>query len=391
MGNKHKGRRAESVPAVNPEVPIENDPYWKVSTIFMDVHRVGRYLDRLGRLEERHPKWVSDLLEGMPTYYCVLGVRRGATGDEVRQALERQGDDPFYPVEMMTEAFSTLVTPDSQKEYDELLFLFEQYTKVLPPFEKKELARVHSENVATGKKFEQLKQAETQYYEYLLFYLMGMPDIYEIAGQKRDADAGTIQRECPQDSELKRKIYSILADPVARENYDVLFTEVEGFLTTEERNFRERKKILWSSLDRESFEKIVLLILKGDHAAEKYFDRAGEILNVNQDWKQYLPPEKESFFSVLGVDAGLIQAADKKEVEGLIRDKYRDLPKTPQVNLAYSVLKNKTLREDYLWLYETFSWGHSLTNLMNVKEEVHAKTPKKSSRHRKTYSKIPKD
>ena len=391
MGNKHKGKRSEIVPAVNPEVPIEDDPYWKVSTIFMDIHRVGRYLDRLGRLEERHPKWVSDLMDGMPTYYCVLRVIRGTTGDEVRQAFERQGDDPFYPVEMINEAFSALITPDSQKEYDDLLFLFEQYTKVMPPFEKKELVRVHSENVAAGKKFEQVKQTEIQYYEYLLFYLMGMPDIYEIAGLKKDADAGTIQRECPQDTELKRKIYSILADPVARENYDVLFTEVEGFLTTEERNFRERKKILWSSLDRESFEKIVLLILEGDHAAEKYFDRAGEILNVDQDWKQYLPPEKESFFSVLGVDAGLIQAADKKEVEGLIRDKYRDLPKTPQVNLAYSVLKNKTLREDYLWLYETFSWGHSLTNLMNVKEEVHAKTPKKSSRHRKTYSKIPKD
>ncbi|TKY92173.1 MAG: hypothetical protein C5S46_02005, partial [Candidatus Methanomarinus sp.] len=53
----------------------------------------------------------------------------------------------------------------------------------------------------------------------------------------------------------------------------------------------------------------------------------------------------------LGLDSNSL-SGDKKEIEKIMREKYRPLEKTPEVNLAYSMLKNASLRDDYIWLIE---------------------------------------
>jgi hypothetical protein len=130
---------------------------------------------------------------------------------------------------------------------------------------------------------------------------------------------------------------------------------------------RERNRKKWKQIDRGTFEKIILTALSEPDVIEKYMQRRIEVLSSNQDWKQYLPPHKETFLSVLGLDAGSLRA-DKKEVERAIREKYRQLEKTPQVNLAYSVLKNTSQREDYLWLLENHEMLDTLVSLLSVEE-----------------------
>ena len=58
---------------------------------------------------------------------------------------------------------------------------------------------------------------------------------------------------------------------------------------------------------------------------------------------------------MLNIDAGSVPA-DKREAERFIRDAYRDKERTEEVNLAYSVLKNSRLREDYDWLLKHGKW-----------------------------------
>jgi len=59
---------------------------------------------------------------------------------------------------------------------------------------------------------------------------------------------------------------------------------------------------------------------------------------------------------------------DKKEAEIIIRNKYRELERTPVVNLAYSVLKNQSLRVDYLWILENDKLVETLRLLLSVKK-----------------------
>jgi len=79
------------------------------------------------------------------------------------------------------------------------------------------------------------------------------------------------------------------------------------------------------------------------------FDRIGNNLSSNHDWKEFLPPSDRTFFSIFGVDEH-ISSLPKSEIESLLRARYRTLERTPDVNLAYTVLKNPTLREEYIWM-----------------------------------------
>jgi len=366
MSRKNKIRETGVSPEVTPELPIQDDPYWKVSSIFSDIHRIGRYLERFERLEERHPQWVNDLLEGLPTYYCVLGVHRGATPDETASAFAKKMDPPLYPAEVLFEALLVLSTPRLQAEYDEFLFVFEQYTKCLPPFEKKELIQKHANAIDAAKKFDYFLEIKEKFGDYCNLFFEGMPDLYDYAGIAKDSDIETIKRDCPHESELQKKIYSTLTTPGSRQDYDLLMAFIAENINPEGIENRKNKKELWKQFDRETTEKIILLSLTEPDVIDKYFTRSETILNTNQDWREYLPPQKESFFSILGLDAGALHA-DKKEVEDRIRDKYRQLERTPRVNLAYSVLKNQVMRDDYLWLFENNTLINILLDLFSMK------------------------
>ena len=63
-------------------------------------------------------------------------------------------------------------------------------------------------------------------------------------------------------------------------------------------------------------------------------------------------------------------SGEKKEVEKTLREKYRYLEKSSKVNLAYSVLKNTSLREDYLWLLENQEMIDVLTDLFSTEFDL---------------------
>lgn len=351
MGNKYKGGKARNVQTLESDVPIEDDPYWKVSTLSANEERLGRYIKRFMQFEKRHKSWVEDIMGGFPTYYCILGVNRGATVHEITQAFDRKIESSCYPDELIIGAFEVLRNPGLQKAYDEFLFLFEQISKIFPLNEKNELIKAHSENIETGKKFVKLEKIKEVNETYVLLFLEGMPDIYEVAGLKKDLDIEKIKEECPRDSGLLRQIYLILTDPQSRETYDKMMNLINENLKQEGILNRKRRKELWDHLSRDVFDKIILIALTEPDTINKTYVRGGKILNINEDWKQYLPPSKETFFSILKLDADSV-STDKKELETTLRDKYREIERTPTVNLAYSVLKNKSLRDDYLWIIE---------------------------------------
>ncbi|MDO9034894.1 MAG: hypothetical protein Q7U51_06800 [Methanoregula sp.] len=374
MSRKNKLSERGVKPEATPQLPIQDDPYWKVSPVFMDIHRIGRYIERFESIGDEYPQWLDDILEGYPTYYCVLGVHRGATADAIASAFAIRMDFPYYPQELLFEALVVMNTPELQAKYDEFLSLFEQYTKCLPPFEKRELIQKHTDEINRTKKMDRFVQIHEKYGDYCSLYFEGMPDLYEYAGLAKNSDIETIKRDCPNDSELLKKIYSILTTPGSRQEYDALMAFLTENGNPDGIENRKNKKKLWKEFDREMIEKIILLSLTEPVVIDRYFTRFDKILNENQDWREYIPPSKESFFSILGLDAGAFPA-DKKEIEALIRDKYRQLERTPRVNLAYSVLKNQLLRDDYLWIFENHSLLKILATLFHV-ERVHKTVPK---------------
>ncbi|MCX9011484.1 MAG: hypothetical protein OIN66_10220 [Candidatus Methanoperedens sp.] len=376
MSKKKKKQKAEARQTIKQETPIQDDPYWKVSGLYMDAHRVGRFLSRFERFDEIHPEWVDDLMNGVPTYYCILDVERGTKKEDIEKAYEKKLKFSSYPDETIEEAFDVLSNPGLQKEYDELLFIFEQITKSMLPQEKNELIRKHSTYVSTEKEYARMRQVLNKYRDYNILYMLGMPDIYEVVGLAKDSTYEEIKKRCQAGTELLKRICTILGESGSREEYDFMLYFIGKH--TEEKSLEKREKLRknWKKMDKRIIEKIILAALSGPDGIQKYMVRGGEILNSNQDWKQYLPPNRETFLSILGLDKESLPG-DKKEIERTIREKYRYLEKTTQVNLAYSVLKNASQRDDYLWLLENHDMLDTIDALVS-KEEYHKKTERET-------------
>lgn len=375
MGKKKKKKQKRKQSGTKPEISIQHDPYWKVSSIYMDPQRLGRYFNKFGRFEDEYPWWTEELLDGTPTFYCILGVARGATGDELEEAYGKKNRLSHYHDDLIEEAYDTLSDPDLQKEYDELLTTFTHITKCMPPAEKDEIRQIHDACMQAEINFDRMRDIMNAHDGFLDFHIYGMPDLYELIELTRDSSPDDIKETCRTGSELFKQVYTILGDPDVRSDYDFFidFNRDNGNRVVQD-HLKTRRK-MWDKLDDDVFEKMALSVLTDHGEIKESIYRQSEIMNHNQDWERYLPPSEDTFFSILGLDRSLL-SGDKKEVEKAIREKYRYLEKTPQVNLAYSMLKNASQRDDYLWLIDNNEMLNSFTKLLFTDDEDDAPSPK---------------
>jgi len=374
MSKKRKKQKQSDSSTVKQEISILDDPYWKVSSIFVDMHRIGRFISKFERFEVRHPEWVQDLMEGTPTYYCILGVEKGAAKSQIEQAYEKKLGFSSYNDEVIEEAFDVLSNPGFTREYNKLLIIFEQITKSMPMHEKNELIKNHADNINTEKEYYRMGSILEKYKWYHVLYMKGMPDLYEVTGIAQDSPEEAFKKHSDSDSELMQKIYSLLSDKSFRDDYNFLiyFTNIHSKPEIlEEREMRRRK---WEQIDNQIVEKIIFNALNEFFWINNIVSRSSEIINNNHDWSQYLPPNEETFLSVLGLERDSL-SGEKKKVEKTLREKYRYLEKTARINLAYSVLKNTSLRDDYLWLLENQEMIDALHDLFSTEFDLEEDDP----------------
>jgi len=378
--SKKKNKHLVNQPVTNQEVSIEDDPYWKVSHLNMDAHRVGKYIIKFDKLDEEYPIWTEIILNGFPTFYCILGVKKGASEEDVEKAYDKKIELSHYSQNILEEAYDTLSSETLQKEYDQFLFVFEQITKCMLPPTKNELIRNHGMNISIEKDFVKMREIKKQYANFLNLYLFGAPELYELIGVGKDSSSETIKKQCETGSELRKRVYSILGDPVKREEYDFMMNFIQKYAHEEKHEHRNSRLKNWKNMDRNLLEKLILYSLDRSDETEQLKKRMNITLTNNQDWSRYLPPNKETFFSIMGLDRNLL-SGEKKEIETMIREKYRHLDKTPEVNLAYTVLKNESQRADYLCLIENGEYINTMQRIFS--DDMNEKTPGKSKKEKK--------
>ncbi len=391
MSRKKNRQKEPAKPVLEQEISIQDDPYWKVSSLYLDMHRIGRFLKQFEYFVDEFPEWTEPLLAGVPTLYFVLGVLRGASEEEIEKAYSKKSKFSYFTDDLIEEAYDVLTDEYLQKKYDELLSLFEQYSKCLSASEKKELIETHNENLKCEKEFIRMSEIQPQYDKFLDIYLFGAPGLYEIIGCGHDASTEDIKRKCENGSELFKKIDSILSDPKKRDDYDFFIYFVGKYRSREVLENRDRKINKWEKIDKKSFEQIILMALDPDDTM-RIEKRMTEIFNANQDWMKYLPPNKETFFSILGIDQSSL-SGDKKEIEKILREKYRSLEKTPIVNLAYSVLKNESQRANYIWILDNSHIFKAMKSIGSDEDEEEEKGEvfgkSKKGKKKKSPKKIP--
>ena len=308
-----------------------DDPYWKVPTRYTDFSRVGRYTKKLEKLEKRYHRCVDDLFTGVPTYYCVLCVSANAQPDAIKKAYQQKKKCSTYPAEVLERAWDMLSNNKKRSDYDEIVRLFLKILQSYNAKEKRELIEEHNEWMEDEKKratWEYIEERRGAWYQ--LFY-RGAPTFYELLGVDRTKLKIGEEIECKSkgiDERLIKEICKILNNPQLRFEYDFMLDTMDEMLIEEYMGGIRSDREFWEGNDT-----LYLMILRHYDDIGKY----DTIMNVHNDWKSYTGDR--TFYDVLTVDMASIPG-DKREAERLIRDAYKAKETTPEVNLAYSVLKN---------------------------------------------------
>ncbi|OQX21172.1 MAG: hypothetical protein BWK75_03740, partial [Candidatus Altiarchaeales archaeon A3] len=121
-----------------------------------------------------------------------------------------------------------------------------------------------------------------------------------------------------------------------------------------------------------------------DERAFNYADNIHKRLNKwsiltqrYSEWRNYLPPKKETFYHILGIrkdDAD--RFPDEDDVRDFLRDKYQSVNKTPEVNFAYTFLRKPDVRGDYDWMLLNNRLTHGILNFFITMDEQEIKKTK---------------
>ena len=195
-----------------------------------------------------------------------------------------------------------------------------------------------------------------------------MPDIFEFSCLGRDYSDKNIEKYCSDGDELSLLISSIIRDPALRKDFIFASDYYEHDILPDAQEKRNKQKEVWRTFPQPLVRKVMLMSLTKSEQMLGIIIRIEKNLNNNHDWTKYLPPSDESFYSVLGVSEEIV-TLPKNELESTLRSQYRTLDRTPVVNLAYSVLKNPGLREEYIWMYVNYDFHIILDGLESLEDE----------------------
>ncbi|MCA1916496.1 MAG: hypothetical protein LDL35_08870 [Methanospirillum hungatei] len=315
----------------------------------LDPRKGAQYIERFFNYQSRYPQWIEDISSGVPTYYAVLGVLKGFSKETLQKAYERECTLSAYPHESIEEAYRVLSDLQLRVKYDEFLIRFEHATRYSPAHMIEGLKKAHDEFLKNALIIRRLGVITQNYHDYMFLISKGMPDIFEFSGLNQNCSEEEINTFASSGDELSVLISSIMRDPIKREQFINCknFIEDSPNEDTKEQIKKFRKR--WEEYDRQFVSKVMCMSLTVSEQIFDIFERIGNNLNSNHDWKEFLPPSERTFFSIFGVDEH-ISSLPKSEIESLLRARDRTLERTPDVNLAYTVLKNPTLRDEYIWM-----------------------------------------
>lgn len=322
-----------------------DDPYWNVPTRYMDRSRVGQQEKKLDKFERRYPKCIDDLFIGVPTYYCVLCVTKNDPPDAIKEAYERKKKHSVYPDEVIERAYEMLSDDKKRRDYDEIIRVFMKLLSAFTAKEKQELIEEHEDWLKEEKKRATFGYIMEKRHGWLYLFHRGAPTLYELLKVDRAKLKTGAAVECKNkhlDRRLMEEVCAILNNPQLRFEYDFMLDTMDTMAEKVEGIRREEPFL-------EGKDAAYLLLLKYNDYLEKY----GDIMDNHRDWVDYT--DDKTFYNLLNIDADSIPA-DKRDAENWIRSAYKDKERTPEVNLAYNVLKNFRLKEDYDWLLKHGKW-----------------------------------
>ncbi|KAF5414215.1 MAG: Chaperone protein DnaJ [Candidatus Methanogaster sp.] len=359
---KSKMKKAEKIEISEEELAYNewmqlfacDDPYWKFPRRYVDFSRLMGHAKKIESFREQYSDYIEDLLSGVPTYYCVLCVSKNDPPDVIKEAYQRKIEHSEYPNDVIERACEILSDRKKRSDYEEILRLFLKLMQGYTAKDKRELIEEHDEWLEYERDNATVNYIIKHRGAWLNLYHLGAPTLYELLGVDREKlKAGEVV-QCKNegvDPRLAKDACRILNNPQLRFEYDFMLDRADEILPVEYLMDDERRNPVWAGDDRS-----YLVALRCYEDVRKQNLLMGEHI----DWMDYTGDK--TFYDVLTIDRDLIPE-DKREAERFIRNVYKGLERTPEVNRAYSVLKNSRMRSDYDWILKQAATSDALQEI----------------------------
>ena len=344
------------------------DRYWPQGNA-LSKGKPRQAYQKLRQFERTNKKWVRyHLDQGLPTFFSMLCVEPKVDEERLEDVYGYKRKNSSFPEDVLDEAYRTLKNPKLRTNYLQFLKVFQNYyVDVLDAKYQASLDKDHEILLKIEK--------NTILHSIILQRHPNWDVLYEIginllsAGKVKASDDAqkpmilSRKKNGKQSSEgrIRTLVRQALSDPATLADYRVFVGIIPFLLPPEESNLLVKFQGLWKkcNFSPEEFETLL-----GDDPVEEMIRKWYSIKRCQSDWARFLPPNSETYYHLLGLPSPLTKScgnstsrfveAGFEESTKIFRDtlfeQFRRAPKTPEINAAYTVLRNPKDKADYDWL-----------------------------------------
>jgi curved DNA-binding protein CbpA len=307
-----------------------------------------------------HKKWAKFNVDaGYPTFYSIMCVTpKDVDVARMEDVSKLKQERSYIPKEVIDEAYRTLKNPTERTEYYRFLLIFQEaFIDLFPEKERAEILHEHAKIQLQEKRNVACAVILKRHANWGVLYDVGV-NLLAIARIKETHDIRAVVRlknkyakDPSETGRLRASICTFFSNPVYLHEYQaflILYPEVSLNPELREQILALQKKFL-----KASFDSIDLSLFLKDKPISPMLKNWQDIKNKHSDWARFLPPNKDNFYLVLGIEkTGQIDRKDKFEEDGSnfrtrLFEKFKILPKTVEVNQAYTVLRSPAEKEAY--------------------------------------------
>lgn len=313
--------------------------------------------------EKTHRDWFYYHLEdGFPTFYSILGVNKHVDMKRLDENYIFKRQNSYLPLEIIEEAYKTIKKVELRKNYNRFLKMLQNYYPLLEEEEKIEINKKHSEWQYFERAKTMLSLIVERHQNWEVLYLIGLNlfTIAKLTPEFNYSDIITLHKKYLKSRAKYAKIQVLITklflNPFVFKEYKIFLSLFPlNFLDDEKNRVIAKLQRHWSKFNF-TINDFGEVLLSDESLREKLVNYQSIIIK-NNNWIEYLPPHKNTFYNILNIDINNLNSINEmesniksSEFRELLFKKYKIAEKTSETNLAYSVLKNPQTRTDYDWL-----------------------------------------
>nr|MDO8116069.1 hypothetical protein [Candidatus Sigynarchaeota archaeon] len=267
----------------------------------------------------------------------------------------------YIPDEILDDALQTLKNPRMRMEYYRFLVIFQEaFVALFSDDDRASMLKDHAEIQSKEKKHMACAVILKHHPNWGELFDIGVNLLSisrnDVKGANANARVGGKSRKgSSKSTDVRSSIGTYLSNQDLLLEYKVFLEYYkECFLKPE---FKDTILSLQDEFVGKRLDAIDQSLFLKQESINALVEHWHEIFQKNGDWARFLPPNNENFYSILGLDKekqnrGIGTNDDESVFRKMLLDKFKVLPKTIEVNQAYTVLRNPANRDEYNWMLD---------------------------------------